>query len=66
MMTSGRLAPPPGAFTPGARWPLFALLLSGTAAGAVISNYLSIAIVALTGLFVLSLAQALRAFGGRS
>lgn len=46
--------------------PILALLLSGTAAGAFISSYLSLAIVALTGLFVLSLAQALRAFQGRT
>lgn len=46
--------------------PVLAAVLAGTTAGAFIGEHWGIAALALTGLFVLSLARALRAFGGRS
>lgn len=42
--------------------PLLVVVLAGTTAGAFISEYWVIAALALTGLFVLSLRRALRAF----
>jgi len=44
--------------------PLLAIVLAGTTAGAFISDHWGIAAVALTGLFFLSVARAIRAFRG--
>jgi len=46
--------------------PVLALLLSGTAAGAMLSAHTGVAALVLAGLFALFLAAALRAFRGRS
>ena len=46
--------------------PIFAIVLAGTTAGALIGEHWGIAALALTGLFVLSLARLLRAFKERS
>ncbi|UJM95508.1 MULTISPECIES: broad-spectrum mercury transporter MerE [Rhodanobacter] len=45
--------------------PLLALLLSGTAAGAALSNHFGVAILGLATLFILSLTSALRALRKR-
>ena len=46
--------------------PVLAIVLAGTTAGAFLGKYWGIAAFGLTGLFVLSLARAMRAFKGRS
>lgn len=46
--------------------PVLAILLTGTSVGAFLADHLGIAVLALTGLFVLSLARALQAFRRRS
>jgi mercuric ion transport protein len=46
--------------------PILAAVLAGTTAGAFIGEHWGIAAVALTGLFVLSVARLLRVFKGRS
>ncbi len=46
--------------------PILAAVLAGTTAGAFLGEHWSIAAFGLTGLFVLSLARAMRAFKGRS
>ena len=45
--------------------PIWLALLAGATAGAYLSGHWGIAALALTGLFVLSLARVLRFFGGR-
>ena len=45
--------------------PILAAVLAGTTAGAFIGEHWGVAAVALTGLFVLSVARLLRAFKGR-
>jgi len=45
---------------------VLAIVLAGTTAGAFLGKYWGIAAFGLTGLFVLSLARAMRAFKGRS
>ena len=46
--------------------PILAVVLAGTTAGAFLGEHWGIAALGLTGLFVLSLARAMRAFKGRS
>ena len=46
--------------------PVLAIVLAGTTAGAFLGKYWGIAAFGLTGLLVLSLARAMRAFKGRS
>ncbi|HCR1518685.1 broad-spectrum mercury transporter MerE [Cupriavidus taiwanensis] len=46
--------------------PILAAVLAGTTAGAFIGEHWGIAAIALTGLFVLSVARVLRAFKGRA
>ena len=46
--------------------PILAVVLAGTTAGAFLGEHWGSAALGLTGLFVLSLARAMRAFKGRS
>lgn len=46
--------------------PVLAVVLAGTTAGAFVGEHWGIAVLGLTGLFVLSLVRALRAFRGGS
>jgi len=46
--------------------PILAVVLAGTTAGAFIGKHWIVAAIALTGLFVLSVTQVVRAFRGRS
>ncbi|KSW27509.1 MULTISPECIES: broad-spectrum mercury transporter MerE [unclassified Pseudomonas] len=46
--------------------PILAVVLAGTTAGSFIGEHWGIAAIALTGLFVLSVARVLRAFKGRA
>ncbi|WP_439410374.1 broad-spectrum mercury transporter MerE [Acinetobacter seifertii] len=47
-------------------FPILAIVLAGTTAGAFIGEHWGIAALTLTGLFVLSVTRLLRAFKGRS
>ncbi|WFC40268.1 broad-spectrum mercury transporter MerE [Pseudoxanthomonas sp. SE1] len=46
--------------------PILAVVLAGTTAGAFLGEYWGVAALALIGLFVLSVARMLRAFGRRT
>ncbi|WP_373716909.1 broad-spectrum mercury transporter MerE [Roseateles sp.] len=46
--------------------PILAAVLAGTTAGVFIGEHWGVAVLALSGLFVLSVARLLRAFKGRS